>query len=423
VKQDEQKYWVFDWLDRHRASTLDSVKLLLLNPVAVQELRQGAAAAIKQFGRKTHSKNESVLVGRGIDLSGQLDCFAPDWRRQQAHRLFNKVWHYFDKIVIEDAVAHELAHHAAEKELPKWLVSHLEVLLYLREIGAEPLLDFKLKPPPCQVHLSQHVKEASLSAILDAEDEVARSVAQRAEIVLKKRAKVVSYQVNFDEFEHTQWGELPLAEIGELKKDEIGVLAVKQIFKEFVAFLASDVRAARMYNLPLGTAIPFHQRLLRTANPPTVADVVMNLQLPVIEGIAPDVLLRIRQDEHECFERFRTQLRVAIQERLQAKDTKEPAKIANEIKQDIIQPELNAIRDRLSAAEKTVVKKSAVGIFMGALATTCGLLAVVVPAVALVGGLAATLGLAGNAATKYLDEKNDISLKNMYFAWRAEKHL
>ena len=159
--QNGEKYWVFDWLDRHRVSSIDAVRLLLRNPVAFDDLRRAAEAAVKQFG-KAISPGESVLAGRGIDLSRQLDCFAPSWRKQQAQRLFNKVWHYFDSIVVEDSIAHELAMHEGEPGMPKWLLEHLEVLLYLRDIGAESLLAFRLKPPPCRLHLAQHVEEASL---------------------------------------------------------------------------------------------------------------------------------------------------------------------------------------------------------------------------------------------------------------------
>jgi hypothetical protein len=143
--QSEEKYWVFEWLDRHRISSVRAVRLLLANPVAFDDLRQAADKAISQFG-KMPPLGEAVLAGRGIDLSGQLDCFAPDWRKQQAHRLFNKVWHYFDRIVIEDSIAHEMALHRDDVRVPKWLLAHLEVLLYLRQIGAEPLLVFRLKP-------------------------------------------------------------------------------------------------------------------------------------------------------------------------------------------------------------------------------------------------------------------------------------
>jgi hypothetical protein len=423
VVKSEEKYWVFDWLDRHRASSIGAVRLLLCNPVAMDDLRQGADTAIREYG-KAVAPSESVLAGRGIDLSGQLDCFAPDWRKQQAQRLFSKVWHYFDRIVIEDSIAHEFALHRNDSEIPEWLLSHLEVLLYLRQIGAEPLLAFRLKPPPCQVHLAQHVGEASLSLVLRSENRVAKSLAKKAEVVLQtRRDGSIGYALNLDGLGHTQWGTVPKDAALGLSDDQVKVVVVKRVFENFLAYLASDVRAAQKYNTPLGSAIPFHQTLLRMATPPSVADVAMRVRLPVLEGLSPDVLLRIRSDEHQYFDRFKTQLRLAIQERLQAADSDDPEKVAKEIQRDLIQPELNAIQQRLTAAEKVVVKKSGLGIFMGALATTCGLLASAAPPIALLAGVTAAVAITGNAASKYVDEKSEVGLSGMYFAWRAEKHV
>ena len=74
--QNGEKYWVFDWLDRHRVSSIDAVRLLLRNPVAFDDLRRAAEAAVKQFG-KAISPGESVLAGRGIDLLGPTGLFCP----------------------------------------------------------------------------------------------------------------------------------------------------------------------------------------------------------------------------------------------------------------------------------------------------------------------------------------------------------
>jgi hypothetical protein len=53
--------------------------------------------------------------------------------------------HYFDRIIVEDSVAHELTVHwkeANHAEREKWILSHIDVLLYLREVGAEELVEF-----------------------------------------------------------------------------------------------------------------------------------------------------------------------------------------------------------------------------------------------------------------------------------------
>ena len=49
-----------------------------------------------------------------------------------------------------------------------------------------------------------------------------------------------------------------------------------------------------------------------------------------------------------------------------------------------------------------MAKKSAVGVFLGALATTCGLICGVPASIAVSAGVAATLGMTQSAANKYL---------------------
>jgi len=399
--------------------------LIVANPVAMDELREGAEAALQQLWKPDPpASGEAILAGRGIDLSGQMDCFSVDWRKIQARRLFSKVWHYFDRIIVEDSVAHELISQRGEGGIPKWLVEHMELLLYLREIGAEALIEFRLKPPACQLHVEQHAEEASLSRVLDAREDLARLIAEGAEIEFERNKDGwARYTMTFAEFEHTQWGALPPDQTKGRSISELRRIAARDVLHIFLAHLSSDVRATKTYRTPLGAVVPFHQRLLRIANPPAVADVAMQIKLPVIEGLPPEVLVSIRDNEQECFERFSTQLRRAIQERLKASASTDSERIAREIQEDMIAPEVNAIRSRLAAAEKVATKKSAVGIFLGVLTTTCGLLAGAIPAVAVTAGVTAAVAMTGGAASKYLDERSETSLKDMYFAWLAESHF
>jgi hypothetical protein len=83
---------------------------------------------------------------------------------------------------------------------------------------------------------------------------------------------------------------------------------------------------------------------------------------------------------------------------------------------------LRRIRDRLSASERLLAKKAAVDVFLTSLATTCGILAGVPPPLAVTGGLAPMIAMVGQAATRYLEEKRDIELDDMYFLWKAVEH-
>jgi hypothetical protein len=58
---------------------------------------------------------------------------------------------------------------------------------------------------------------------------------------------------------------------------------------------------------------------------------------------------------------------------------------------------------------------------LAGLATTCGLLLDLGPAVAGLAALTSGAGV-GNAAYKYLEEKQSIEMSDMYFLWKTLSH-
>jgi hypothetical protein len=201
--------------------------------------------------------------------------------------------------------------------------------------------------------------------------------------------------------------------------NNIKLKVAKRVVQRYLAHLNSDVVAATHYRLPLGTAIRFHEALLKESHTPTVADVAFNLELPVLNGVSPDVLISIRNDEQEAFAVFRNRIREAIKEKLKTSCAQNAKQLAEEIRSDLIDPQLNTIRARLTAAKKLINRKTAVGIALGALATTCGLLCHLPGEASVMAGTSVILTSTGTAAHKYLEELRDIRLSDMYFAWRA----
>src|SRR5205085_4392428 len=148
-----------------------------------------------------------------------------------------------------------------------------------------------------------------------------------------------------------------------------------------------------------------------------------HIELPVLQGVPIEALIKFRRDEHESFQRFQNSLRLAINERQKLTPSVRADDIAEQIRLDVIEPELINIRDKLRAAERALAKKSAVGIFMGVLATTCGILAGVIPPASIAAGVGTMITASISAATKHIEENQQISLSNMYFLWKAVKHL
>src|SRR5262249_50567656 len=137
------KFWVLEWLDEKGVDTIEDVATLLRKPRTISDLRARAEAASEKQAIRP-PENYSVLAGTGIDLTGGHSvCPGINCMRSQVDTLFKRVWHYFDRIVARDAVTPLLLGGAGpQANIADLLLSDLAPLLYLREIGADSLIDF-----------------------------------------------------------------------------------------------------------------------------------------------------------------------------------------------------------------------------------------------------------------------------------------
>ena len=417
-------YWVFRWLDEYHIASVRAAELLLSNPIAVEDLRERASHAVKT-ARDPVLDCVGIVAGRGIDLSGRLDCNHPNCRKRQVDDLFRHVWHYFDRIIVEDPIAHEVCMHwdAPAPSRKEWLLSHIEVLLHLRQIGAEPLLEFREKFPACEAHWRQHAKQAGLDHIIESEEEVVTSLLREGQVSFEMRADAsASFRFDHPEFEHSVWGEVAPEEMIGNTEGAVRRAAALAVMRRYVANLTSDVTAAREALVPLGSVIRFHGKLLGSSRSTPQQEVAFRLDLPVLHGISTETLIKVRLDEAEHFKRFRDCLRLAIQERIKAAPTAQAPEIAEQIRLDVIEPALNRLQQRLKASERVLNEKTAVGVFLGGLATTTGLLCGLPPSIAISGGIGTVLTTTAAAASKHIGEKRDISLEDLYFLWKAVEH-
>ncbi len=171
----------------------------------------------------------------------------------------------------------------------------------------------------------------------------------------------------------------------------------------------------------MGSTVYFHGQLLKTIKAGLKeADVAFQLKLPILEDVSPEVLLKVRSDEKPHFEKFRQSLRLAIKQRLDNVSSDKATEIADEIRKDIIDPALNDIELRLKSAKEVVTKKAGLSLTLGALTTTFGLLTANPFLVA--AGATPAVGYTIAAGQKFIEEKRDIALSDMYFLWQAQEH-
>lgn len=307
------KYWLGKWLDHHGVNSEEDAEKALRSPTVVNDLRKFARKASNDLLTAADS-NYSVVAGREIDLSGQLDCSSDSCRIRQVNQLFGHVWHYFDQIIVQDGVVWDVIYNWEDTPeiTRRRLLSHIKVLLYLRSIGAEDLVDFRVKQPACTEHWQRHAEEAGLSALVQQVDNLADYLLQDADIVFSEGIEgATAFRFSHPLVNPQHRGELLPSDIGQID----GTLKRKAtvlVARGFLAHLTSDVAASNSYHAALGSVNKIHDMLLRQWRGITAADVLMNLKLPVLSGLQPWDLIDIRREEGQYFSNFRDSLLLAI---------------------------------------------------------------------------------------------------------------
>src|SRR5712671_3384232 len=124
-------YWLYNWLDAHSVDSLEAAKRAISVPNQLEDLHDMAVLAKELLPTSVQGQNV-ILAGRGLDLTRQLHCSAPSCRERQVDELFRKAWHYFDCIVVDDAVSHQVTEHWKDVVTnPQRILEEIEVLLYL----------------------------------------------------------------------------------------------------------------------------------------------------------------------------------------------------------------------------------------------------------------------------------------------------
>jgi hypothetical protein len=154
-----ERFWMFDWLDDHNITSTADVAELLPKYRVVDDLRTRAEGWQRKQSVAKRGDVVSLVAGAGIDLTGGdlIICPSPECMRRQVDTLFKRAWHYFDEMVVQDVFTPALLDELDGAPygfdvIRDVFLSHLEPLLYLREIGAEYLVDFQPKILPCKEH-------------------------------------------------------------------------------------------------------------------------------------------------------------------------------------------------------------------------------------------------------------------------------
>src|SRR5580765_4507604 len=140
------RFWLFDWLEEFGITSRKRAEEALRDRTLEADLLGRARQFHVCPTEGANLSPNSILVGRGLDFSHTtLQCPQIECRKLQVNELFSLVWHYFDRIVVADEHTARLAHFEQNRlsaELRKQLAPFLELLIYLKRIGADTIIAF-----------------------------------------------------------------------------------------------------------------------------------------------------------------------------------------------------------------------------------------------------------------------------------------
>ena len=103
------------------------------------------------------------------------------------------------------------------------------------------------------------------------------------------------YTFNHPDFEHTVWGVIESNATKSGSESAIRHATAESVHRRYLAALVSDIQTAQNLNSSLASTINFHGLLLKGLNgEKTAEDVAFQLDLPVLNGLSPEMLLKIR---------------------------------------------------------------------------------------------------------------------------------
>ncbi|NOK11871.1 hypothetical protein [Corallococcus exercitus] len=416
------KTWLHEWLDAEGLHDLASVTTALDSRAAFGRLVEAAERYQAQPLRPAPTSDRGIVAGRSLDLTSFLACGHPDCRSRQIDDLFSHVWHYFDEIAVVGPDAHgfldAVGVRGLQKGLEYFVLGNAQVLFHARAMGVEDLLLFTPKPPACSSHFSELASEPALHLSEEATGRLLRLLEEGGSIEAASDAHGVFFKhkmlKNGRVFVNNDQIPKPMG-----KGESVLRRVARVVLRKHWLAAASDVFESRALGLPLGAGIEFEMRVVsELSGGVTVNDVAFHLELPALKGISVKDLLALRQSERESFDAFRNALRQAAKERIANAAGSDPAKIAQEIRQDLIEPSLNVISRKLIAAEAILKRKQVLNLGIMGLATACGVLGQIPLATALFGGATAA---AVAAHVKAKEERHEIALNDMYFLWTAHE--
>jgi hypothetical protein len=414
-----RKYWLYRWIDEFQVHSHEDVSRRLQEKAAAARFMELISEEAGNFDDLDPlGESDAVLAGRRIDLSGVVQCSHYNCLRKVIDDVFARMWHYFDKVVVEGVsigYIMQLIQAGATQQWVSRIEQEVQVLLYLRNIGAEPYLIFVHKAVFCADHFTE---EAAALGIYPTFNEVDHEKVAR-KIIRKANFNVVSIENNWWVSVDGAQLQQPFQVYFEGPKRPTKRLITEHLIKLYSFSLVTDVVTSRYLGLPLAETVQGDWLAKKSrAGKVSEPDVALQLNLPVLDGMPLKDFLKLREDERLNFEAFRLALRSAIRSEISSDISGPSSQIARSVVQDTVVPSLVNIERRMRTGRRALLKKTVLNVSVGSATVTVGALTSIPLIIATgVAAIAATLAFAGKA----VDDGSAVELSDYYFLWQAQK--
>jgi hypothetical protein len=197
-----------------------------------------------------------------------------------------------------------------------------------------------------------------------------------------------------------------------------------QLASEYMSALERDLKVAHLLKGSLGSTLWSHQRAISAmSEAPDPASVALHVSFPTLENVPINELIAIRSTNQDAFIAFRNAITRAAREMSANNGALNHKELSNRITLDVIEPELANLNQRLRSAKRSLTRKAATTIVLSSVGTLCAASLGLFPAAAIGAlGTAAAISNISKDVSKYIDEKREIELSDMYFIWKALNH-
>ncbi|MEZ7131383.1 hypothetical protein ACBR40_39135 [Nonomuraea sp. AD125B] len=418
-----QEHWLYSFIDEYSIKSSDDFHRAMHFPGPIKRLEELAQAAATDRLCMPTMPEGAILAGRGIDMSGEVGCFGYECVRHDVDLSYARILTYFDYVVAEGVAPASFLSELegiAKKDVGRLFYrvgEAIKMLLYFRNEGIDKHVLFQSKGLAlCEKH-SKELRESPKPAPYLPRDVVDKAISR-----LAAEAKVAARWSNgawYFDVEHEFFSDpARMSMKGKKSKRPSREEVAKSIVDYYSFLMQSDVSTASRLRLPLAQA--FRASWMGGKSKPVDHSslVALNLRLPVPESVSLGDLVKLRNDERECFQVFRSALSSAITEQIGRRESAAPDEIAKAVTREYIEPAIADIDRRLRINQKLLARKSGTSIAVGTAVASAGVMSSM--------PLVLATGVAAGATVlthiyKYFDERGAVETSDMYFLWKVAR--